>query len=497
MKLSRARREPRRGKATRQATGSSVVECSQEPKPIWPEGSGSLAAELSGTQITISMNQLSSVSTEGKKMSCAATTPDSLSREIERVLPLPGARSTRWRQRTEAIRAPTVEDTSCALDRGTPANAKSLHPKIGTPTARALQEAPRGGFPTSIDAEGIPEPDETRTARCPIAGSWHFCRDSQAQGVNALFAAETVASDPLSDPAELHLTNMAVHCCAEVTKEIYETLQNLESRRRPRIDYIESLQEPQINTRMRAILIDWLVEVAGEFQLSNETLHLSVCYLDRYLSLQPVAREVLQLLGMTCMLVAAKVEEITVPLLDDFVFISAETYTRTQMKLMESQLLQGLNFELCDATALPFWRRYAGLAGLDREHASAALFLCELALVDYHLCVRVPPSFRAAAAVWIASGLDWPATLSCAFHGIQNPRESGEIQFAATRMIRLWQQCLCSETSDIRLASGQTVQLRSIAEKYGHESWCAVAHEPPADLAFLLRDNSISNIAGT
>jgi hypothetical protein len=372
-----------------------------------------------------------------------------------------------------------------------------VHENVTNQKSQVKHEISQREAPASFDAERAPIFNEEQLNHCPFANSKHAGEDRHPDGINALFAAETVASDPLSDPAELHLTNLAVHCCAEETKEIYEALYNLESRRRPRIDYIESIQEPQINARMRAILIDWLVEVASEFQLSNETLHLSVCYLDRYLSLQPVAREALQLLGMTCMLVAAKVEEITVPLLDDFVFISAETYTRAQVKLMESQLLQGLNFELCDVTALPFWRRYVGLAGLDREHASAALFLCELALVDYHLCVRVSPSLRAAAAVWIAARLCWPTTLSRTCRCIVDPRDCREIQFAASRMISLWQQCLCSELSETRVTSGQVFQFRSVVDKYGHEAWCAVAREPPADLVPILRNGSIAHMIGT
>ena len=49
---------------------------------------------------------------------------------------------------------------------------------------------------------------------------------------------------------------------------------------------------------MRAILIDWLVEVAEEYRLVPETLHLAVNYIDRFLSYVPVARSKLQLVGV-------------------------------------------------------------------------------------------------------------------------------------------------------------------------------------------------------
>jgi len=44
-----------------------------------------------------------------------------------------------------------------------------------------------------------------------------------------------------------------------------------------------------------------------------DTLFLAVSYLDRYLSLRCVPRARLQLVGITCMLLAAKYEEIYAP----------------------------------------------------------------------------------------------------------------------------------------------------------------------------------------
>lgn len=43
-------------------------------------------------------------------------------------------------------------------------------------------------------------------------------------------------------------------------------------------------QQPQINSRMRTILIDWLIQVHLRFTLLQETLYLTVSIIDRYLS---------------------------------------------------------------------------------------------------------------------------------------------------------------------------------------------------------------------
>ena len=59
---------------------------------------------------------------------------------------------------------------------------------------------------------------------------------------------------------------------------------------------------------MRQILIDWLVEVAEEYDIALETLLLAKNYIDRYLSVRPLRKGRLQLLGITALLVASKYE---------------------------------------------------------------------------------------------------------------------------------------------------------------------------------------------
>jgi cyclin A len=61
------------------------------------------------------------------------------------------------------------------------------------------------------------------------------------------------------------------------------------------------------------MLVDWLVEVVDEFQLGQETLFLAVTLLDRFMSVKPVLCCQLQLLGITCLWVAAKYEEVLPP----------------------------------------------------------------------------------------------------------------------------------------------------------------------------------------
>lgn len=55
--------------------------------------------------------------------------------------------------------------------------------------------------------------------------------------------------------------------------------------------------QSDINSAMRTILVDWLIEVADEYKLNDETLFLCIQYVDRFLSTVNVTRSKLQLVG--------------------------------------------------------------------------------------------------------------------------------------------------------------------------------------------------------
>jgi cyclin A len=55
--------------------------------------------------------------------------------------------------------------------------------------------------------------------------------------------------------------------------------------------------QSDINSAMRTILVDWLIEVADEYKIIDDTLFLCIQYIDRFLSTVNVTRAKLQLLG--------------------------------------------------------------------------------------------------------------------------------------------------------------------------------------------------------
>lgn len=89
---------------------------------------------------------------------------------------------------------------------------------------------------------------------------------------------------------------------------------------------------------MRATLVDWLSEVRDEFRLHAETLFLAASYLDAYLAAKPVSRGRFQLLGMACLWVAAKFEEVYPPPLVAMLAMAENMYTAAELTAMEKEV---------------------------------------------------------------------------------------------------------------------------------------------------------------
>lgn len=99
--------------------------------------------------------------------------------------------------------------------------------------------------------------------------------------------------------------------------------------------------------RMRAILLDWIMEVCEVYRLRRVTYHLAVDYLDRYLSMKPnVPKTQLQLLGVSCLFIAAKLEEIYPPKLSEFSYVCDGACTDNQILSCEILLLSCLGWDV-------------------------------------------------------------------------------------------------------------------------------------------------------
>ena len=199
----------------------------------------------------------------------------------------------------------------------------------------------------------------------------------------------------------------------QLVNHIFTHFRHCELDLMPNPNYMAAQRD--INARMRAILVDWLVDVHVRFKLMPEVLYLTVNLIDRFLSECSVVRQKLQLVGVTAMLVASKYEEIYAPEVRDFVYISDKAYTREEILKMEAVMLNRLKFDLTIPSALKFVDRALRVAGAPPQQQWYAKFCVELALVEYKM-LRFPPSLLAAACVNVASRVldrgTWDATLT-------------------------------------------------------------------------------------
>lgn len=160
-------------------------------------------------------------------------------------------------------------------------------------------------------------------------------------------------------------------------------------------------KQEDLNEKMRAILVDWLVEVHLKFNLKSETLYLAIALIDRYLEKRQVIRQQLQLVGVTALLLASKYEEIYPPEVKDLVYVTDRAYTKEQILEMESRMLNTLSFRLSFPSIWPFLNRYLKAADASEVVTQSAYYYAEKALVDFAM-VQYLPSVVAASCVTLA-----------------------------------------------------------------------------------------------
>ncbi|CAF0928783.1 unnamed protein product [Rotaria sordida] len=118
-----------------------------------------------------------------------------------------------------------------------------------------------------------------------------------------------------------------------------------------RLNFLDS--HPFITTKMRSVLFDWLIEVSEVYQLHRETYHLSIAYIDQYLcNTNNLPKNKFQLLGITSLFVAAKIEEIYPPRLSDFSYITDNTCSEEDILDMELDLMNALNWYINPITSI-------------------------------------------------------------------------------------------------------------------------------------------------
>jgi len=230
--------------------------------------------------------------------------------------------------------------------------------------------------------------------------------------------------------------------------------------------YLETTQT-DLTEMMRAILVDWMVEVQESFELNHETLYMAVTLVDLYLGHVQVNRETLQLVGATAIFIASKFDERLPPPLDDFLYICEDAYARREIILTEMKMLRTVQFDLGLPISYRFLRRFARCCKVTIEVLTLARYILETSLMEYQF-VTVAGSRMAASVLALACFMRLDAQ-----------------QFEALRPTLQhfsgYQTSELKETVDglnTMLKKEPSEHLKTIRAKYSHEVFHAVAKIP-------------------
>jgi hypothetical protein len=171
--------------------------------------------------------------------------------------------------------------------------------------------------------------------------------------------------------------------------------------------------QTQITEQHREAAVLWMIQTHQSLGVLSDCLYNAIVFLDIACCTRPVAKENLQLLMMTCLWVAAKVEE-GKELIDQVLELSDNKFTRDDVIDCELDLIRVLSFRTNFPTTKIFLRRILDATSAQNKIAEATNFIAETSLLEIQ-CLDFAPATVAAAAVCLGFvGLSMP----CPFNSI-------------------------------------------------------------------------------
>ena len=127
------------------------------------------------------------------------------------------------------------------------------------------------------------------------------------------------------------------------------------------VDCRDCLGKHAITPALRARMTDWMIEVLTNFKCDDQTYFLAVNLQDRFLKNTPLKKEVndLHIIGVTCMFVASKYEDIF-PLKMKTIYekIAHQKLEIQAIKSIELDLLKTIDYKIHTPTVLDFLKVY-------------------------------------------------------------------------------------------------------------------------------------------
>jgi hypothetical protein len=239
---------------------------------------------------------------------------------------------------------------------------------------------------------------------------------------------------------------------------------------------------------MRMTLLDWAMTCCEKLQLNALTMYQGVWILDRFIDecnspkLRTEGRLIdsdfrvnkanLQLVGICSFVIASKYEELEYPMLDDWVFLSADSCSKKDIMGMELNILKALDFDVSTPSPIQFLRRFGHIVNVDQEVYTIAKFFLETTIYCCELS-KVKFSEKALACLLIAGKLReknfWNSDLQ---YYSQSRKEEllGVIASISKLVIKI--------TCDVLNKQNKKCKTISVFKKYSKDSNFGVAHKP-------------------
>eukprot|EP01135_Chromosphaera_perkinsii_P010463 Nk52_evm26s2133 gene=Nk52_evmTU26s2133 len=173
-------------------------------------------------------------------------------------------------------------------------------------------------------------------------------------------------------------------------------------RRRRLSDTRPYSKETEINEPMRAILMDWLVVISREWNYSPRTVFYAAHYVDEYLYRNNVDRDNFQLVGITSMLCASRINEEQMLTIHESVWMCEDMYSTAAVVRMFGEILGVLSGKLIQPTAYDFLLLYFNTTECQNKTLqTVATYACECTLMA-SIYGQQPSSLVAAACILLA-----------------------------------------------------------------------------------------------
>ncbi|XP_057489860.1 cyclin-D4-1-like isoform X2 [Actinidia eriantha] len=177
----------------------------------------------------------------------------------------------------------------------------------------------------------------------------------------------------------------------------------------PASDYLQRLRDGDLDLGARREAVDWIGKVVAHFNFGPLCTYLSISYLDRFLSVHelPGKAWMMQLLAVSCLSLAAKMEETEVHLpLDLQVGECKFVFEAITMQRMELMVLSTLKWRMQAITPFSFIDYFlAKINGDDKIPPRSSIFVSTqliLGIIKGIDFLEFRPSEVAAAAVAVA-----------------------------------------------------------------------------------------------